>query len=126
MLVVQAADTAPGGVLGEEDHEDVEAGCRYDGESPQDAENPVAGLVAAARACVGPTGQKSRRGEEDDEEQTGQPGGLRGTISILSKYSGIDARSRINNEKANAQGARRNRSRIARRENRAPTRPSTA
>ena len=76
MLVIQAADTAPGGVRGEDNHEDVEAGCRYDGESAQDAEHPVAGLVAAAGACVGPTDQKSRGGEEDDEEQTGQPGGL--------------------------------------------------
>ena len=56
----------------------------------------------------------------------GSQAASRGIISILRRYRGMAARSRTISEKAKAQGARRNRSRTARRENRAEIRPSTA
>ena len=62
VLLVQGCDAAPGGVLGEEDDQDVEGGGRDDGEPAQDAEEPVAGAIATAGPGVGPAGQGAAPG----------------------------------------------------------------
>ena len=51
-------------------------GRRGDGDPAQDSEDPVAGAVATAGACVSPSGQQPCRRKEDDENQARQPGGL--------------------------------------------------
>ena len=74
MLFVEAGDTAPRGVLGEEDDQNIERRGDNDGHPAEDAEDPVAGAVTARPIVHRPSRSRAARRQEDDEDQAGQPG----------------------------------------------------